>query len=226
MGGEFGYTFKCTSHRGAYLVLKDYATKASFGPNAPFEKYMLQHHASWYAYATDDSKLGIRIAKEELVLVRGTMKTSSWTVGAFLGRVDRTQEGTIGAQSTAAVGANFSLSSEYSDYHNCEQRSSPQSPSPPESADVEPSDNLQVENRLGALAKNQCIFLNIYKLKHRKLLPTKIVANGEPSDPDHQDDDSLGSAGTSVSSADYSIEMDPGNVPVSVLCDMHRFSLP
>ncbi len=212
-GGELSYTFKCTIHRGAFLVLKDHATKASFGPNAPFERYMLQHHASWHAFATDDRKLGIRCAKEDLVLVRGTMKTSSWTVGAFLGKIDRTQEVTVGAQVSAAAAAKFSLSSEYSEYHNCEQRSGPY--------DLlhggdEHSDN-SAEGRVAKRTKDQCIFLNIYKLKHRKLLPTKIVANGERSTPDDRDDGSVGSPCTSVSSADYSVEMDTGNFPVSAV---------
>ncbi|KAI0765559.1 hypothetical protein BC629DRAFT_1541086 [Irpex lacteus] len=200
-GGELSYTFKCTIHRGAFLVLKDHATKASFGPNAPFERYMLQHHASWHAFATDDRKLGIRCAKEDLVLVRETMKTSSWTVGAFLGKSTERKRSPLGHKSRQPPRPNSVYLLNIASIITA-------------SSAVAPSRRLTSQRSCATRAKDQCIFLNIYKLKHRKLLPTKIVANGERSTPDDRDDGSVGSAGTSVSSADYSVEMDTGNFPV------------
>ncbi|KAI0753572.1 hypothetical protein BC629DRAFT_1297029 [Irpex lacteus] len=213
---ELSYTFNCTSHRGAFLLLQDHATRASLGPNGPFEEYMLRHHANWYAFATDHQKFGIRCAKEDLVLVRGTMKTTSWTVGAFLGTTDSAHKISIGAQASAAASAKVSLSSGYRELHNCEQRSGPYSLS------QNPKDNRRYsDGRVDATSRNQCIFLNIFKLKHRKLLPHKVVANGDLTSSDNpKDDSSDGGTGTPVSCAEFAIEMDPGFVPVSALASV------
>lgn len=176
---------------------------------------MLRHHANWYAFVTDHQKYGIRCAKEDLVLVRGTMKTTSWIVGAFLGKTDSAHTITIGAQASTAASAKLSLSSGHSELHNCEQRSGPLSLSqtPKDTTALYPDEKVDSG---GAVARNQCIFLNIYKLKHRKFLPTKVIANGKPASFDDQDDD-FSDRGTnaSVSSAEYSIEMEPERISVS-----------
>lgn len=48
-----------------------------------FIRYMRQHHSSWYLYAREE--LGIACKPEDIILVRGFVKTSAGTVAAFFG---------------------------------------------------------------------------------------------------------------------------------------------
>lgn len=154
---------------------------------------MLQHHASWYDFATDPRKFGIRCNREDLVIVRGMMRTSAWAVGAFLGSTDSAQQVTVGAQVSPVAGAKLTLSSEHSEYCNCEQRSGPSRSSSRALIGHQDFQGMVSQNS-GKPIKDQCVFLNFYKIKYRKIFPTKIVANGDLSfhgweDPDDSGDD-------------------------------------
>lgn len=175
---------------------------------------MLQNHQSWYAFATDPQTLGIRCEKESIVLVRGTVKTSAWTVGAFLGKFDRTQSVSLGAQLGTIGGGALKLSSERARYHKCEQRNGPLRSSSQYAAQLPHSESCasQPSNPLGIplppgnspsssvtnvshFPKDQCVFLSFYKIKYRVFLPKKITANADPSSmdpsPDHGDGEAV-----------------------------------
>ncbi|KAI0084197.1 hypothetical protein BDY19DRAFT_973545 [Irpex rosettiformis] len=124
-GGGLSYNFHCTSDRGALLLLKDYATKTSISSNPHFPEYMRRHHESWYRFATDPEKLGIECMPEDIILVRGTTKTSAWTVAAFLFKIDRVHGLAVEAQLGPAASFGLTLSSEHGIYPTCEQRSGP-----------------------------------------------------------------------------------------------------
>lgn len=106
--------FKCHSEQGAFLLLGDDATKTVVQRQEPqFIKYISQYHSSWYLYARD--VLGIACKPEDIILVRGFVKTSAWTVAAFLGGNHQSRE--IGLRSqlgpTVSVGCRYT-SHEYS----------------------------------------------------------------------------------------------------------------
>lgn len=226
-GGEISYSFRCSSHRGAFLILKDHATKASFGPNVRFEEYMLQNHDSWYAFATDPSTLGIRCEREDIVLVRGTMKTSAWTVGAFLSKTDDSHELSIGGRFGLVAGATVQLSSECARSNKCEQRSGPNRASPGSPSPIELSvpthrseggigtytDYMASKSETNQAPKDQCVFVSYYKIRYRRFLPKKITANaGSPSlDPEDSDYDE----GRALFATSVGVELDTPHVPVS-----------
>ncbi|KAI0765564.1 hypothetical protein BC629DRAFT_1541120 [Irpex lacteus] len=225
-GGNLAYTFKCSSHRGAFLVIDDHATKTSFSPNIPFKRYMLEHHASWYAFATDPKKFGLQCEPEDIILVRGTMKTSSWRIGAFFGHTSRSHGLAAGAQVAPVGGANLQMSSEYNQSHKWEQRVDPHRALPRSSAfrlASAPDDAMDVDSVdsqgliYQPLVKDQCLFLNYYKIKWRKFLPKKIIAQADPPSLDEEAFDGGGSpvmAGT-----DSEVELDCDNISPHVPLD-------
>ncbi|KAI0826372.1 hypothetical protein BC629DRAFT_1719017 [Irpex lacteus] len=171
-GAEISYKFECSSHCGALLVLKDYATKVSIEPNLQLENYMLDNHKSWHEFATDEEKFGRRLEPEDIILVRGVTKTSAWTMAAFLGDVDRAHRFSAGVKGGPIGSAGVKWSSKHSKSHACVHRTSPKR--------TEPS-------------SDQCIFLNYYKVKYRlRFFPKVIKANADPPSPRGTPDDATG----------------------------------
>lgn len=224
-GAELAYSFSCRSHRGAFLILQDYATRSWIEPNSRFTDYIRQYHDSWYAFATDPEKLGLECKPEDIVLVRGTMKTSAWTVGAFLARDDRAHDFAAGGQIANVAGARLKFSSEHSLSHKCEGRSGPIrkqlftiNPSSPLSMpdDIDAMDVVSERQEpqnidYDASRKDQCVFLSYYKVKYRRFLPKKIVAQAGPSilDKDTEDKEDI-----AVRGADIVIGTEPEYIPV------------
>ena len=186
---------------------------------------MLQHHRSWCAFAANPKILGIVRPPEDIVLVLGTMKTSVWTVGAFLARDDRVHDFSVGGQVGTVAGARLQLTSERNESQTCQQRSGPHrqpietSLSPPllnlPSSSRHASNTLDTTTGGGVdnqpQPKDQCIFLRYYKIKYRKVLPRQIKANADPSSLGEDGD---GGGGAAVLAFD--IEAEPEFIPVSL----------
>ena len=83
VGMNASYQFECTAQEGALLVLMDNATKTCLEHSRLFEEYMLRYHEGWCDYATSSANLGLRLTSESIILVRGTVKTSTWAIAAF-----------------------------------------------------------------------------------------------------------------------------------------------
>ncbi len=184
------------------------------GRNARLERYMLQHHESWFAFATDEETLGIQCEPESIILVQGVLKTSGWTVGAFPGKIDRSQEFRIGAKVETLFNAHAQVSTTRSESHGCIQRSCPDRASgtagklltgPTRHATSSPMAEFTDRLRGSNYPQDQCVFLKYYKIKHRRLglLPKKIVANADPPD---LDGDFNHGADSAVFASDDSIE--------------------
>ena len=189
---------------------------------------MLQHHRSWCVFAANPKILGIVRPPEDIVLVLGTMKTSVWTVGAFLARDDRVHDFSAGGQVGTVAGARLQLTSERNESQTCQQRSGPHR-QPRKTSAASPSVDPLSLHRLASDApdsttqnntdelpppKDQCIFLRYYKIKYRTFWPKKIVANADPSslDKDTDDSDDLPTPAT-----DADVELDPEFIPVSLI---------
>lgn len=182
-----------------------------------FTEYMSRHHRSWHAYATSRDGLGMHCQPEDIILVRGFIKTSRWTVAAFLGDTSYAHEVALDGQLGAVINVGLSYSSEGSSQctplpprsgplhriisrNEFPLRSSPTTPgSPSTSYDGD------------STPRDQCIFLNYYKIKYRRwLLPDKITAAGGADDlPKGDDNDTLPQA-----HADVHVEMESENVKV------------
>lgn len=148
-----------------------------------FEEYMLDHHQKWVDYATDTKYLGMRRKPEDIILVRGTVKTSSWTVGAFIGDGREDHEVALEGRLGPVVNVSFQYSV---------QESSECSPVPPRSGpahrvsstDITTHPSHLLTNPAGTPAiaqnitdkKDQCVFLSFYKMKYRRPFPRQIRA--------------------------------------------------
>ncbi|KAI0347557.1 hypothetical protein BDW22DRAFT_1425571 [Trametopsis cervina] len=214
IGAGLAYRFTCSSEQGALLILKDDATKVSVASNDAFPEYMRQHHKSWYAFATNRERLGIQCNREDLVLVRGTIKTSAWEVAAFMESGSHVHDVTFNGQFGPVVNAGLTYSNQHGNHATFEHRSSPRSiASGSEQSAIAPSTpaSTSIPGFTTDPEKDQCIFLSYYKIKYRRpLLPKKIVANAEPRDPSPDSDDDV---------RDIEIMTEPGSTPIRSLLD-------
>ncbi|KAJ3552475.1 hypothetical protein NM688_g4134 [Phlebia brevispora] len=208
-GAGVAYQFTTTKAQGAMLLLPEPADLEQITTNTKFPKYMEQHHTSWVQYAR---KIGFGCKPEDIVLVRGTMKTSNWTVAAFQqdsrsGRASLNGSFTPVGLPVASAGFNLALGQQTACHRD--SRSRP----------------LLAGTILSGepLSKDQCIFLRIYKAKSRFLRvwkPPKVMEAGAGPHqlPRHDGDDDNGPAG-----ADAQIISDPDSdfqyIPVDIVLD-------
>lgn len=158
------------------LVLTDYATKSSLGLDGPFEQYMLRHHQSWCTFAAN---LGIRREPQDLILVRGTIKTTSWAVAAVFDAGRHVHEVTFDGRFGDIAGAGAKYSRELGTVCSFEQRVGPYTPGQEHTPLVESATRLA----------EQCVFLSYFKVKYRKFLANKIVANADVPGASADEDD-------------------------------------
>ncbi|KAI0753577.1 hypothetical protein BC629DRAFT_1177844 [Irpex lacteus] len=231
-GLKIGYTFKCSSHRGAFLDLKDHATKEWIELNPEFSDYMRRNHDSWYTFVTDPGKLGLQCSPEDIILVRGTVKTSSWTIGAFPGQTDRSNDIYGGGQVASIGKVKLRVERSHCESQKCVKRSGPgRAPLRPIQSAVSQDLNVkevdlrdQFQQQDAWLVKDQCIFLSYHKIKYRKLLPKKIVANADPASFDTDNDSN--SESSAVLGIDIDIDLDTEHVPpVTPLDDLLDYIL-
>ncbi|KAI0790237.1 hypothetical protein BC629DRAFT_1512516 [Irpex lacteus] len=156
-----------------------------------FERYMRQHHWNWVEYATDPDHLGIQCQPEDIILVRDAVKTSSWTVGAFIGEGSRVHEIALEGQ----LGPIINVGLHYSSQEACGSlhvapRSGPSHrvlshiATPVSSPHIAPLNPIVVQE---PPPKDQCVFLSYYKMKYRRLLPSKIMAAADVVDDSEPD---------------------------------------
>lgn len=145
-------------------------------PNKTFPEYMHLYHDSWYEFSKER---GHDVAPEDIVMVRGTVKASEWTVAAFTDET-RHQSLHLEAQggSFGSVGVSLALSdaSSMSVEHRCG------------SSLVATQDNMGLPVVAGP--RNQCVFLSRYQMRYRKFpwKNRKIRAAGYRNDPTSEDD--------------------------------------
>lgn len=151
-----------------------------------FERYMLHNHQSWCKYAKESR--GLPVKNEDIILVRGFVKNSRWTVVAFPGGNTSAHEVTVKGTATSAVAMNISYTS-----HRAVQGSHFQSRDGPAGRmntfpqipvlSKPPPSQVRIASPQpagGTMPKDQCLFLNYYKLKYRTWLPRTIRAAAGP----------------------------------------------
>ncbi|KAF7789119.1 hypothetical protein EIP86_000054 [Pleurotus ostreatoroseus] len=195
--GQLSYSFDCSTTRGAILVLVAAAKKTYVPHSNSMTSYMGKNHASWYRFATNPNQLGLELSPEDIVMVRGTIKTASWGVGAYINNGDTSHGVSFTAQMGQLAEASFEwsftnqISAQF--YHRegglprhpltpplCSNQEGSQRPDELELPEVLAERNLSqtagdhsstsIENK-----DNQCVFLNYYKIKHRLTLWQKIA---------------------------------------------------
>ncbi|KAF9806321.1 hypothetical protein IEO21_08727 [Rhodonia placenta] len=171
---------RCTDDQGAFLLLKDAATREELHPSRRMENYMHRNFRSWQSFAVDD--LDVDLQPEDIMFVRGWVKTTQWAVAAIT-HEGREAKVSISAEIGSVADAHLSIhkSHEVSNYYAHRT-----GPTRILHGSVEPSEHDDADQL------DQCIFLHYYKLKRRRFLGfKKLEAAAEPRDPSgpHDDDD-------------------------------------
>lgn len=155
---------------------------------------MRQHHESWCEFAQRE---GLDIPREDIVLVRGWVKTSEWAVAAFIEK-GQTHEVSFHGQLGQFAQAGFSVAISESSVASVETRSGPHRRpiTPPGQTHSSTGKNV---DRGTDKPCDQCIFLSCYKIKYRTFLPNKIKAAADSEDlQDNEDDNMPGSSSPEV----------------------------
>ena len=213
------------------MILRDQADKTSLPSATSIQKYIRQHHDSWYQFAINPDTYGLECRPEDILMVRGFVKTSAWAVAAFNDSGNHLHSVDFSGQVGPFADAGFHLSSSQKKQALFEHRvgpvrRAPRSPSPSarshrSSSSVSStsshgrigSDLLEVDPavelwRGDVPQRDQTVFLGYYKVKRRRFRSLKIKAAGEPQDGPSSEDDH-------EPESDLSIELHPPPVPVS-----------
>ncbi|KAI1785149.1 hypothetical protein LXA43DRAFT_900376 [Ganoderma leucocontextum] len=180
LGGSAGinFGFKSTSDRGAFLVLSPPAVSRQILSKTHIINYMRANFDHWFEFANTTIGLGLR--DEEILFVSGTTKTNRWAVAAFRGESRKTEGsftanlGSLGEASLSMSVSNETLPSRY--YRAGPSRHASGAmllPSvQPDGSEASPSPSLLPEQR------DQCIFMNYYRMKRRFWKPLPMRAAG------------------------------------------------
>ena len=162
------------------LVPGDYISSTCVTKNLFWENYILANYRSWYDFATKEQ--GRILDLEDLVIVRGFLKTSKWFLAAVENR-GKTHSISLHFSITSIAQGHFTLASVKNSSPSITQRHGPkQDPNTAEPDTI--------------LPRNQTLFLKYYKVKRRCSVPKLITAGAEPRD--HSNDSSEDSTCTST----------------------------
>ena len=235
---DLAYQWDSQKSQGAILVLRDTAKKIATHSATCFRSYMRKNHESWYAFARDPDTYGLHAEPEDIILVRGTVKTSSWALAAYTDAGTHAHAIAFNAKAGAVAGAGFKWSSTHSSSAQLEQRVGPSDASPP----VPPARNtgkavarykdelpeVEFENSKGASpslgaenAQNQCVFMGYYKIRYR-FWGKKISAAAGYDELPPGEDPAQASAVVADADDGESIDAVPGEPKVGWPCILMR----
>ncbi|EKM58801.1 uncharacterized protein PHACADRAFT_88684 [Phanerochaete carnosa HHB-10118-sp] len=154
--------YTCKATQGAILELNSNAYTETLFENQALEKYIVRNHDTWYTYATET--LGHRLKRENLVVVRGWVKTEAdWAAVAF-GNVSTSSsvsaEGNVGGIAGVGVGRSHSRSVTGTPMERQGQHYL---------ADAS-------RRRPAESTRDQCVLVKRYKLQKRLGILTKLTA--------------------------------------------------
>ena len=185
-------------------MTQDHSTKTLVMPANDIVQYIRQNHDSWYSFATNSMTYGLQCKPEEIIMIRGTVKTSAWQVAAFIDDGGHTHDVSFSGQIGPFVDAGFQVTSQTTQQPSHQHRSGPNkrlstlapimprvagSSRPPgrlELPELEVAATMTTTNA-PANTKDQTVFLSCYKIKRRVWFTKKVVAAGEPQEPERDD---------------------------------------
>lgn len=208
-------------------------------PCTSITQYIKQNHDSWYAFAINQDTYGLDCKPEDIILVRGTIKTSAWAVAAFIESGNHVHDVSFSGQVGPFADAGFNWASQQSRQSSFEYRTGPSrikrthSPRPSISSEtaVAPSvksgklelPELEVAATMSSDVvpgdtKDQTVFLGYYKVKRRMWLGKKVVAaaGAEELPPDTSGQGPSASAVLSPT-RELSVEMHPSHDRVGAI---------
>ena len=169
--------YSCSAEQGALLRLNRRGTSEVLLDKDDLRDYILENHEHWHNYARNTLKL--RIEREDLVFIRGFVKTAPDWLAASFSSSGSTIKVNLNAAIANIVGA--TLVGSTSQTH----RSSPivrfgtslSQPSP-----SQPDKQSTID---------QCIAIQRYVVKKRRWTPSKLEASADPNRfPDSDENDS------------------------------------
>lgn len=206
-------SFECVRNKGGLLIINGGgAIQEVLRPNKTFPEYMHTYHDSWCDFAADR---GHDVLPEDIIMVRGTVKASEWTVAAF---TDETRHQSLQLEAQGGLGsAGISVSLSDASSSTVEHRSGRSKPPP-------------ITDQMGTamdsqMPMNQCVFLSRYKMRYRKWpwKNRKIRASGQRDDEPSSDSDSEDDTSTEGDSEDEDVlEDDSFRTRVRAVCCYDR----
>ncbi|KAJ3554389.1 hypothetical protein NM688_g3138 [Phlebia brevispora] len=198
------FQFECANNHGAFLALHRTAGRKSILNTSTLEAYISRKHRTWHDFTTDR---GLKCQPSDVICLSGWVKTSEWTVAAFL----KDEQGfacSVQGQITpsATIGCNVCVteSREMSViYHSGPERIVPPSssdPSIPSTSSTPPTEKA-----------DQTIFIEFYKVRYRKFVAPKAfkAAAGPHHLPDpYQDTEDAAPVSASDHSSDESLDLE------------------
>jgi hypothetical protein len=191
--------------KGGLLLLHDTATQEIFHRYYKvITDYMHKHHQSWYLFALSK---GLEIPPEDIILVRGFVKTSQWTVAAFV-EAAAAQEICFQAQTgPAALSMSISLSNDTTTSPEYRTGITKSKRAAENGGSAQETDIVTMDE---PLIKDQCVFISRYKIRYRKFPWKKIEAAGMNSGDDKRDEPEE----DILNSLNYTVEDDSITMPV------------
>ena len=151
-------------------------------PNDIFTDYILKHHQSWYELA---KRRHYSVRQEDIVMVRGTIKASHWTIASFASETD-TKSLTLQVKGGSAAYTGISFVRSVVNAQSVDYRSS--------RPEVKGFKKL-LKSLMRQVSPKDCLFVAQYKVKYRynlmqrKQLPAVIRAEAYPEDKPPSNED-------------------------------------
>lgn len=216
------------------LVPRDGAERHCAQACHSINQYIHLNHASWVHFAND--VLGFTTKPDDIIFIRGTIKTSAWIVAAVFENKERGHQISLQAQAGSLAEAGFHLSSSFASISSIEHRSGPRrtrdgllipgntpyiSPNTP-IEDVTRKLMASTDTLVPGRKRDQPVFIGYYKLKSRKLWRgKKLVANaGSHELPPGEDPSQSSDVAIADQDEDVQVEMHPppSQVRATALC--------
>ena len=213
-GASLSYNFRCSESTGGLLILRDGGDKTSVPSAQTITQYIRQHHDSWYTFATDPVKYGLECKPEDIIMVRGFVKTSAWAVAAFPDGGSSQREVAFSGTAGPFADAGFHFAKQQQRQVAFEHRVGPSrgKSRPPSVASGKaratdfPMPDIGSSAGGESAERDQTVFLGYFKILRRKFWRKKIKAAGGYDTLPHIDDDE--------SEPDTAIEAHPRHEPV------------
>lgn len=235
-GMPIGLNLACTlegsSDTAAVMVFKEQAIKAVAKSSPSVRQYISRWHDAWYELASNED---VGLKPEDVILVRGWVKTSSWAWAAIWASTKQSFEISFDANIASAANAGFRVSDNRStsprtfisygpltlrnartgdEANSANEAPHYLSPITAEPPDLHPSFVEAFNNAKDSKTRpyDQCCFLQYWKIKRRRILPTKIEARAGYDEFDRSDE---GNGKAIEAGSDIEIEEETERVRVS-----------
>ncbi|TFY55168.1 hypothetical protein EVG20_g9420 [Dentipellis fragilis] len=157
-GGKLSLKFACSRRKGAVLVLPEKALREDTKRRGAYKEYLREHCEQWHTL-TEQLKLDLRM--EDLVLVTGCDRTTTWAVAAFT-NTDFDSQIQLSVELAGVEAASFASSLSWSHDENAQRHWGP-----------DPETSVSMNELSGAVTKGEDISTSSQKQRQKQ----------EPVDP-------------------------------------------